>query len=678
MKITYKILIPTAIMLIVAVTIVSYIGYSNIASEMDNVMRVTTEASLEDIIIQLETAKNDASALKKSLNNNFLRIARSLASVIERDPGSMETEVMQSLAEHIGIDEIHVIGEDGILFAGSIPGFFGFDFSTNPQTRPFLDILKNSELELAQDPQIRAVDGILFQYIGVSLKDRTGLIQIGVQPKELQILLEATSLQKILENYPYQQDEYAYVISPETNICIHHVLSDRIGMDMSQFDFGKRILKEKKGSFIYTYNGTEIFTSFESTGDGIIVSAVPTETYKKNLGPILTALIVSSSISLIILLTIMILIINRIVKPLSIVSNSLQEIASGNLKIEIDSGLISRKDEIGELAKSLDIMAENLSDIVGNVITAAQNIASGSLQVSESSQDLSIGASQQAASAEEVSSSMEEMSANISQNADNSSQTEKIARKAALDAKESGVIVTEAVDAMTLIAGKISIIEEISRSTNLLALNAAIEAARAGEHGRGFAVVATEVRKLAEQSQKAAGEITELASKTVTLSRGSKEKLSKLVPDIEKTAELVEEISAASSEQQSGVDQITQAIHQLDKIIQSNASSSEELASTSEELAAQAEQLKETIQYFRISENTAVIEKKKDLPGNNPENTPEEMVEEKPVNKPREKKQEKKGEEKRETPIRGETGLQISPAREFNEGLISDDDFESF
>ena len=332
--------------------------------------------------------------------------------------------------------------------------------------------------------------------------------------------------------------------------------------------------------------------------------------------------------------------------------------------IKIDSKLTSRKDEIGTLAKSLGNMTGNLQEIVGKVTSAANNIAAGSFQVSDSSQMLSSGATEQAASAEEVSSSMEQMSANISQNADNSSQTEKIAIKAARDARETGETVTDAVEAMTVIANKITIIEEISRSTNLLALNAAIEAARAGEHGRGFAVVASEVRKLAEQSQKAAGEITELASQTVKLSQGSGEKLSNLVPDIERTAELVEEISAASNEQQTGVDQITSAIHQLDKIIQSNAASSEELASTSEQLAAQAEQLKETIQYFKISDNQQVTEKKsrRQLP-------PKKFREEKTV------KEE----------IIKETGITISPEQVMSDDVkqdysnkIFDDDFESF
>jgi len=293
---------------------------------------------------------------------------------------------------------------------------------------------------------------------------------------------------------------------------------------------------------------------------------------------------------------------NIVIKSILRTSEYLGLVAGGDLTIHVDGKLLERKDEIGILSRSLFEMTENLQDIVGKVSDAATYIASGSKQVSDSSQMLSTSATEQAANAEEVSSSMEQMNANISQNADNSKQTEKIAIKAAMDAKESGEIVKEAVGAMTLIASKISIIEEISRNTNLLALNAAIEAARAGEHGKGFAVVASEVRKLAEQSQRAAGEITELAAKTVKLSQESGEKLTRLVPDIERTSELVEEISVASNEQQTGVVQITQAIQQLDHIIQSNASSSEELASTSEELAAQADQLKMTIQFFKIKE----------------------------------------------------------------------------
>ena len=197
---------------------------------------------------------------------------------------------------------------------------------------------------------------------------------------------------------------------------------------------------------------------------------------------------------------------------------------------------------------------------------------------------------------------MEEMVSNIKQNADNAQQTDKIANKSAKDAQESGKSVLEAVAAMKEIANKISIIEEIARQTNLLALNAAIEAARAGEHGKGFAVVAAEVRKLAERSQKAAGEINQLSATTLGCSEKSGEMLEKLVPDIQRTAELVQEISAASKEQDTGAEQINKALQQLEQVIQQNASAAEEMASTTEELTGQSEQLVSALSFFHTGD----------------------------------------------------------------------------
>jgi methyl-accepting chemotaxis protein len=195
---------------------------------------------------------------------------------------------------------------------------------------------------------------------------------------------------------------------------------------------------------------------------------------------------------------------------------------------------------------------------------------------------------------------MEEMGSNIRQNADNALQTEKIAIKSAQDARDGGKAVEQTVSAMREIAGKISIIEEIARQTNLLALNAAIEAARAGEHGKGFAVVASEVRKLAERSQTAAAEISKLSTSSVDVAEKAGAMLLQLVPDIQKTAELVQEISAACNEQSSGAEQVNKAIQQLEQVIQQNASASEEMASTSEELSSQAERLQDAIAFFKV------------------------------------------------------------------------------
>jgi methyl-accepting chemotaxis protein len=276
-----------------------------------------------------------------------------------------------------------------------------------------------------------------------------------------------------------------------------------------------------------------------------------------------------------------------------------EAVAEGDLTQTIT---LDQKDEVGQLAAAMNNMVDKLKEVVADVKSAADNVASGSQELSSSSEEMSQGASEQAAAAEEASSSMEQMSSNIRQNADNAMQTEKIAVKSSKDAKEGGKAVADTVVAMKEIAGKINIIEEIARQTNLLALNAAIEAARAGEHGKGFAVVASEVRKLAERSQHAAAEISELSTNSVEIAERAGELLSNMVPDIQKTAELVQEIAAASREQDTGAEQINKAIQQLDQVIQQNASASEEMASTSEELASQAEQLQSTIAFFKMNE----------------------------------------------------------------------------
>jgi len=288
------------------------------------------------------------------------------------------------------------------------------------------------------------------------------------------------------------------------------------------------------------------------------------------------------------------------------ISNQMSE---GDLTMEIE---VDSKDETGQLLGSMKNMLEKLRAIVADVQSAAENVSSGSQELSSSSEEMSQGATEQAASAEEASSSMEQMAANIKQSADNATTTEKIALKAADDAQNGGEAVSRTVAAMKEIAQKISIIEEIARQTDLLALNAAIEAARAGEHGKGFAVVASEVRKLAERSQTAAGEISSLSGSSVEVAEKAGEMLSRIVPDIQKTAELVQEISAASNEQNTGADQVNKAIQQLDQVIQQNASASEEMASTSEELSSQAERLQETIAFFKIATHgTAAAQRSK-------------------------------------------------------------------
>ncbi|MDC7221705.1 MAG: methyl-accepting chemotaxis protein [Spirochaetales bacterium] len=271
-----------------------------------------------------------------------------------------------------------------------------------------------------------------------------------------------------------------------------------------------------------------------------------------------------------------------------------EEIASGNLALEFDN----RKER--GVFKSMKHMAQSLNNTMTNINSASRQVSSGSTQISASSQQISTGASEQASSTEEISSSMEELTANIQQNAENAQKADSISKVTSENAALGGESVGETVTAMKAISEKIGIIEDIARNTNMLALNAAIEAARAGDAGKGFAVVASEVRKLAENSGKAAAEITEISSSSVKAAEKAGVIINELVPQIVNTAELVQEISMASEEQFRGAEQINQALQQLDSVIQQNASSSEELASMSEELNSQSEMMQGSIAYFKL------------------------------------------------------------------------------
>jgi methyl-accepting chemotaxis protein len=280
--------------------------------------------------------------------------------------------------------------------------------------------------------------------------------------------------------------------------------------------------------------------------------------------------------------------------------------AEGDLTHDVE---VLSKDEVGQLSQAMSNMIARLRHVVQDVSSATEQVASGSQQLAASAIELSQGATEQASSVEMVSASMEEMTSSIEQNADNAKTTDSMTVKAADDTQKGGAAVAKTVEAMTQIADKIQIVEEIARQTNLLALNAAIEAARAGEHGKGFAVVAAEVRKLAERSGTAAAEISELSISSVDVAEQAGELLSTIVPDIQETAGLVQEIAAASNMQRDGGEQVNRAIHELDKVIQQNASASEEVASTAEELSGQSVQLQEAIRFFKLEGHGGSIPK---------------------------------------------------------------------
>ncbi len=327
-------------------------------------------------------------------------------------------------------------------------------------------------------------------------------------------------------------------------------------------------------------------------------------------------------------------------KSLRELTDNIDKLSEGRLDISINSKYQERKSEIGMISRSLDHMIINLNKsiylakmvskgelffdlsdlkeqsdldmalknmvlqlrkISGDIKGAAEQIKLGSHELSAAAQTIAQGANEQASSSEEVASTMEEMTTTNAQNSENADRTDKIAKNVAQDILAINESVAETSVAMRSIAGKISLINDIAEKTNILAINAAIEAARAGDSGRGFAVVAAEVRDLAENSQKAAEEIEQVTLSSMQKVERSKELLDNIHPEVQKTSVLVNEISAATHEQNSGISEVNSGIQQLSAVIQQNSASAEQMAANSEELSAQAAHLNQSISFFKIT-----------------------------------------------------------------------------
>ncbi|MFW5694886.1 MAG: methyl-accepting chemotaxis protein [Alkalispirochaeta sp.] len=500
----------------------------------------------------------------------------------------INNEFLESSRE---IEETDIVNTDE--YAGRISGFIGDHHALMGQVTNYL--LTGEEFSGGGDPTACNFGRWLADYSTDNPVIRSALEEI--QPYHNQFHESVNVIRSAMEadNQQAAVDEYREVMSPGANTTFEYfdqILAEAERADglyeaLNEQALGIAVERQQEAIALLD----EIIHINEEVAEAAIAEAVAD-------GARVQFIAIAGIVLGVVLAMVLGLILTRgITAPVFKGVAFAQELSQGNLTAALD---VDQKDEIGTLATALQDMRDKLVGVVRDVQNASNNVASGSEEMSSTAQQMSEGATEQAASAEEVSSSMEQMGSNISQNSDNAAQTEKISQQAAQRATEGGEAVNQTVQAMRDISEKIQIIDEIARNTNLLALNAAIEAARAGEHGKGFAVVASEVRKLAERSQVAAGEIAQLSKSSVDVAERAGEMINGIIPDIRKTAELVQEISAASSEQNSGAEQINQALIQLDQVVQRNASASEEMASMSEELSGQAEQLQNAVAFFRI------------------------------------------------------------------------------
>ncbi len=594
---TLTVLLPLAIVAVLAVTQASS-ALTNITREQ-MASRAREYAQLLDSVFLAEQRM----AMELSAGNTTIATATIVA---EQGVAKSEREI-RSLNEKLtrlittkglgdGYQAVIVAGLDGVVYSASTEEYYGISIADRPYFQHALAGTVNTG-----DVAVNKVTGKTFVPVASPIHSQTGAI-VGV----IADLVDISELTDMIGRAKMGKSGYAFVINHEGITIAHPVKENILKLNLlttaGMTAFISKMINGESGVDTYVFQGiakTAAYAPSVITGWSVGLN-IPDVEFLESANRIRNLVLIIGGIAFIISFLLFFLFARSISKPLGIAVAHLGEMSQGDLRNDIPAIYIKRSDEIGDLAKALDAMSRDLRRIVEDILTASDQVSSGSEQMSSTAQQLSQGAAEQAASAEEVSASVEEMAATVKQNTDNSMATESIATKSSGDAEMGGRSVMESVAAMKEIATKISIIDEIARQTNLLALNAAIEAARAGEAGKGFAVVASEVRKLAEHSQKASGEIGDLSRNTVEGATRAGGIIQKLVPDIKKTADLVQEISSASREQSTGVDQIAKAITQLDAVIQQNASASEEMASMAEELSSQAEQLAQTMSFFKV------------------------------------------------------------------------------
>ncbi len=426
-----------------------------------------------------------------------------------------------------------------------------------------------------------------------------GMLYVGVKEKDL------VSLKKVFDSKQYLKSGYPFLIAENGDAIIH---PEKEGGNFSDTEFYKEIVNsgKERGKFYYSFDGRRKQLYFDYVP--FIKAYVAVTYYTEDLNGVLYDLFLTIIIALVIGISVFILI-NRYVarsisKPIQQSVAFTEQIAGGDLSAELD---IDQNDEVGRMAKALNVMVAKLKEVLGEINKGSENIASAGHQVSYTSMQMSKGANDQAASVEEVSSTMEEIVSNIELNSQNASNTKEISFSAQRGMKEVYSKSNLSVEATKSISQKIGVINDIAMQTNILSLNASVEAARAGAEGKGFSVIAEEVKKLADLSKKAADEIINLSEESLEIANSTGEKVGEMAPDIEKTTQLIQEIAVASSEQLKGAEQVNLAIQELNHLTQENASSSEELAASAEQLSSQADSLKQLVSFFTFSDNEDVI-----------------------------------------------------------------------
>jgi len=619
-----KFSIPVVIVLVLAFSIIFVYSIKSFKKILMDTMEEKTDVALSVFMQNAAEFEVSFDLLKSSMNGNYLRITRSVRAVVESDGFDRSVESFQKLAEDIGIDEIHVTDGDGVLRWGNIPDFYGFDFHTSDQTIPFLNALTDPYYELAQEPQPRGADNVLFQYIGVAGKKRPGIVQIGVTPEEIGVAQRNYDLQIAIKKFKVDNfGGYPFIITQD-GIIKNHPVDANVGKNVKEFVWGEQLLTSKKGNgnFIFYDTDGEHLITYKYSGENIYGSLSNVDPYLAPFQNMMQAFLIIFLVVFIIISLIIYFIVNCVVvKPLAKVKNMLEDISRGDGDLTRDLE-VGSEDLIGELAESFNGFLHNMKFIIGNIknatkktVDAKESLSATAEQTSAAVVEITANVSgvknqfttldeniystseatdkiqevisnlenqveDQSSAVEESTAAINEMVASLVNVAgitrnkkDATDKLVNITKVGGEKLSETTKIVDDVNSSISAISEMVTVINGISSQTNLLSMNAAIEAAHAGDAGKGFAVVADEIRKLAETSaENAKGigkELTEIVNKIVSAASSSKATglaFEEILNEVIAVSHALAEIDSSALELSKGGEQIMEAMQLLGNV----------------------------------------------------------------------------------------------------------------
>lgn len=651
MKLNSKINVTIGVITIITLGILISISLYLTNQMADEIVDYQMSVQIHSLEKTIKTAENVVDITTKELDKKNLSLALSVAEMINLDPNLLEDDNMIKLAKRLGVSEIHITDENGVLTNGSVADFKGFDFRTNEQTKPFLALLNKTNGTLAQQPTERGADGEMFQYVGVSRIDQKGIVQVGISMDAIKNITSNMDVQNAIEELELGDGGFALIIDEEGKV-INHKDSSMIGTNIADVEWGQKVLNNKEAFYEIEIEGNKFFAEGKNVNGNYIISMLPTKPVDSKFISIVKASIIVGIIGFLLQIFMSSALINKsVVKPIKKIENAMLMVGKGNFNSKLS---ISSNDEIGKLANNFNNMVDNVGELIkqthrsiDSIVAESETIkdtiislSTSSLQVNKAAEGIAIGASDMAqevdkkvdisrelgdkisSMTEMIYTTQEDMRRMINDNNNGKETIDILNNKfnaTAVSAKQAHEQVSLLVEKTQSIGNILDSIRGISEQSNLLALNASIEAARAGEHGKGFAVVAEEVRKLAEESAESTNRISEIikgvidivnsasktmedATLTVNESNDTLIRTNSAFESIEhsssKVVESIEKLERDTTFINKAKNDLVSALEAIAILSQESAASTEEISATTEEESAQISIISESVQSF--------------------------------------------------------------------------------